>query len=188
MLYIFHTFIRRSPHCIYFTSYIYIYVYNQAYTRYGICRCLPLWWFAKQFPAVLIVNLCLSESHDHNLNSLKEDTLDSCGRAQNNLHTVRSARFLECYNVTGTYSAQMGLGYESECTPCTAGSYCAQTGLTAVEADCAQGYYCPSGSEVCTHSLVRRACACAGRGEGGRGLVRYHTTIIILIGAIAVQG
>lgn len=50
----------------------------------------------------------------------------------------------------GTFGEQTGLRSDDECTPCTAGSYCAQTGLTTVEGDCAAGYYCPSGSEACT--------------------------------------
>ncbi|CAN0543877.1 unnamed protein product, partial [Ectocarpus sp. 8 AP-2014] len=48
----------------------------------------------------------------------------------------------------GTYGAQTGLGFESECTACTPGYFCAETGLTAVEGPCAEGYYCPAGSEV----------------------------------------
>ncbi|CAN0388026.1 unnamed protein product, partial [Laminaria digitata] len=48
---------------------------------------------------------------------------------------------------TGTFSAQTGLASASECTDCTAGMYCAATGLTAPEAACTAGYYCPSGSQ-----------------------------------------
>ena len=34
---------------------------------------------------------------------------------------------------------------ESECTPCPAGWYCQQPGLTDPEGLCQQGYYCPEG-------------------------------------------
>eukprot|EP00752_Nemacystus_decipiens_P010330 g9202.t1 len=47
----------------------------------------------------------------------------------------------------GTYSDQLNRASASECTPCTAGYYCAAVGRTDVEGDCLQGYYCPSGSE-----------------------------------------
>lgn len=55
----------------------------------------------------------------------------------------------------GTFSDQPGLASESECTACTAGSYCADTGQTTVQGLCAEGYYCPSGSEVCCLWLGR---------------------------------
>ncbi|CAN0384375.1 unnamed protein product, partial [Ectocarpus sp. 12 AP-2014] len=58
----------------------------------------------------------------------------------------------------GTYGAQAGLGFESECTACTPGYFCAETGLTAVEGPCAEGYYCPAGSEVCTEDVVGGRC------------------------------
>lgn len=45
----------------------------------------------------------------------------------------------------GTYSAKEQLGSVSQCTPCTAGSYCETTGLTAPTGLCEPGYYCPTG-------------------------------------------
>lgn len=57
--------------------------------------------------------------------------------------------------VPGTYGEEAGLGSVAQCTPCTEGSYCAQTGLTAVEGDCVEGYYCPRGSEVSPCLQVR---------------------------------
>ncbi|CAM9393726.1 unnamed protein product, partial [Sphacelaria rigidula] len=49
---------------------------------------------------------------------------------------------------SGTYSTQTGLAFESECTNCTAGQYCADPGLTAPDGTCEAGYYCPPGSKV----------------------------------------
>lgn len=51
---------------------------------------------------------------------------------------------------TGTYLATILGTALSECTPCTAGSYCTNTGLSDVEGDCYAGYYCQSGSVLGT--------------------------------------
>ncbi|XP_023933458.1 uncharacterized protein LOC106181652, partial [Lingula anatina] len=48
----------------------------------------------------------------------------------------------------GTWANSTGLAAESDCTPCTAGWYCQQSGLTYPEGLCQQGYYCPQGSNV----------------------------------------
>ncbi len=45
----------------------------------------------------------------------------------------------------GTFSNATSLAAATECTNCTAGWYCQQTGLTLPEAVCQQGYYCPEG-------------------------------------------
>eukprot|EP01029_Cantina_marsupialis_P004430 TRINITY_DN14448_c0_g1_i4.p1 TRINITY_DN14448_c0_g1~~TRINITY_DN14448_c0_g1_i4.p1 ORF type:complete len:2721 (+),score=1122.55 TRINITY_DN14448_c0_g1_i4:133-8163(+) len=46
----------------------------------------------------------------------------------------------------GTFNARVELSAEAECTPCTAGSYCATEGLTAPTDVCAPGYYCTLGA------------------------------------------
>lgn len=48
----------------------------------------------------------------------------------------------------GTYSTQTSLESASDCTDCTAGSYCGDPGLTAPDGTCDAGYYCPPGSKV----------------------------------------
>lgn len=48
----------------------------------------------------------------------------------------------------GSYSNSSQLTASSECTNCTKGSFCQQTGLTSPEGLCTQGYYCPTGSGV----------------------------------------
>ena len=42
----------------------------------------------------------------------------------------------------GTFSNQTGLILEAQCTPCTAGMYCATPGLKEPTDDCDPGYYC----------------------------------------------
>ena len=41
----------------------------------------------------------------------------------------------------------------SNCLPCTAGSYCATVGRSAIEGLCAIGYYCPAGQMSPTPAL-----------------------------------
>lgn len=48
----------------------------------------------------------------------------------------------------GTFSGNTGRWLPSDCTSCTAGSYCSQPALTAVEGPCTVGYYCPTGTNV----------------------------------------
>ena len=48
----------------------------------------------------------------------------------------------------GTFSNATGLGSESQCSPCTPGLYCAQSGLTKPTGDCDEGFYCPEGMNV----------------------------------------
>lgn len=45
----------------------------------------------------------------------------------------------------GTFSNSEKLTAASECTPCTAGSYCLTRGLTVVTEVCDAGFYCPDG-------------------------------------------
>ena len=35
---------------------------------------------------------------------------------------------------------------EKSCSPCPAGYYCSETGLSAVSGECDAGFYCPAGS------------------------------------------
>jgi hypothetical protein len=46
----------------------------------------------------------------------------------------------------GTLNPTAGLAVTSACQPCTPGSYCGSTGLTAVSGLCSAGYFCYSGS------------------------------------------
>ena len=46
----------------------------------------------------------------------------------------------------GTFSSATGLTDASNCTLCSAGSYCASAGLTAPTGLCAAGYYCMRGN------------------------------------------
>ena len=48
----------------------------------------------------------------------------------------------------GTFSPNLKLSAVGQCSPCTAGSYCSKGGLSAVEGDCGEGYYCEQGSKV----------------------------------------
>lgn len=48
----------------------------------------------------------------------------------------------------GTFGSREGLKLESECTNCTAGSYCASSGLPQPTAPCAPGYWCNNGVNV----------------------------------------
>ena len=48
----------------------------------------------------------------------------------------------------GTFSSSLNLKTSSDCTSCSAGSYCASPGLSAVTASCYQGYYCIGGSSL----------------------------------------
>ena len=50
----------------------------------------------------------------------------------------------------GTFRATTGAISEAQCTSCTAGKYCLSGGLSAVEGDCAEGFYCPEGTVVPT--------------------------------------
>jgi sugar lactone lactonase YvrE len=48
----------------------------------------------------------------------------------------------------GTYSAVTSLAMPSECTPCTAGYYCDELGMTIPIKQCGPGYYCSGGAFV----------------------------------------
>lgn len=41
----------------------------------------------------------------------------------------------------GSFRATTGAASKSDCTPCTAGKVCSQTGLTAPDKDCDAGFY-----------------------------------------------
>ncbi|CAM9865459.1 unnamed protein product, partial [Choristocarpus tenellus] len=47
----------------------------------------------------------------------------------------------------GMFSPSNSLLLLSQCTNCTAGSYCPTLGLTRPNGTCSEGYYCPSGSQ-----------------------------------------
>lgn len=47
---------------------------------------------------------------------------------------------------SGTYGSRQYLQSVSDCTACTAGSYCSSTALTAPQGQCGAGYFCPVGS------------------------------------------
>ncbi|KAH3750576.1 hypothetical protein DPMN_185103 [Dreissena polymorpha] len=46
----------------------------------------------------------------------------------------------------GSYSNSVRLTSAAECTPCTAGEFCEQAGMTTTNGTCYAGYYCPNGS------------------------------------------
>ena len=46
---------------------------------------------------------------------------------------------------SGTFSNGTGLISSAKCTPCRAGWYCDDTGLTEPKGECDPGFYCPSG-------------------------------------------
>lgn len=50
----------------------------------------------------------------------------------------------------GTYSNQMGLSNETQCTPCDPGYYCLEKNATTPSGICDAGYYCLSGSNTAT--------------------------------------
>ena len=50
----------------------------------------------------------------------------------------------------GTLNAVTMLSNESECQPCTGGSYCATPGLNTTTDLCAAGYFCTSGVDTAT--------------------------------------
>ena len=50
----------------------------------------------------------------------------------------------------GTYSSNVRLTAETECTNCTAGSYCGDLNMTSPSGLCEAGYYCPVGSSSST--------------------------------------
>ena len=54
---------------------------------------------------------------------------------------------------TGTFGSTTGLRNATECTPCTAGSYCTTPGLLTVEGPCEAGYFCVEGSNIAASEL-----------------------------------
>lgn len=60
----------------------------------------------------------------------------------------------------GSFRATTGAALITDCTPCTAGKVCSQTGLTAPDKDCDAGFYCPEGTVF--SRTTEPACATAG--------------------------
>ena len=54
----------------------------------------------------------------------------------------------------GTYSNDIGLSLQSQCLPCTPGSFCSSSGLHEVTGPCAAGYYCTVGAQLSTHDTI----------------------------------
>jgi len=54
----------------------------------------------------------------------------------------------------GTYGAVIGLPAESACTDCPAGRACLNASLSAPNADCAAGYFCPQKSSSASPSAT----------------------------------
>ena len=52
------------------------------------------------------------------------------------------------------------IGGESadDCQPCTGGTYCNSTGLTAPSGPCDKGYYCPDNETISTPTPTGREC------------------------------
>lgn len=48
----------------------------------------------------------------------------------------------------GSFNAVTNLEQESDCTPCSAGQYCATDGLSAPTGNCSPGYYCDENAKV----------------------------------------
>ena len=99
-------------------------------------------------PVKILIKLCKYTGWFESFLSthIQRDTFWYCGTfcLVSGTHTP-----IEC--PTGTFSNLTGLSNSTECTPCTAGSYCFANGLTDVEGPCTQGYYCPEGRKCCNY-------------------------------------
>ena len=51
---------------------------------------------------------------------------------------------------SGTYNPTVNVGFADGCLPCEAGRVCDGSGLSASNRDCCKGFYCPSGTAICT--------------------------------------
>ncbi|CAL8373179.1 unnamed protein product, partial [Gadus morhua 'NCC'] len=60
----------------------------------------------------------------------------------------------------GTFSGRGGLVNASQCRLCDPGSFCSQTGLSAVSGPCLPGFYCLEGSHSATPTLGRAGGLC----------------------------
>ncbi|CDW71824.1 gcc2 and gcc3 domain-containing protein [Stylonychia lemnae] len=69
----------------------------------------------------------------------------------------------------GTFGASKGLREESECTPCYAGRYCSQKGLSEPDGLCDAGYYCISGAYTATPTDNITGNVCPAGGYCGLG-------------------
>ena len=49
---------------------------------------------------------------------------------------------------SGTFAPNTGNSDDTDCLPCTPGSYCTEPGLSSEEGPCLEGYYCPSGTDT----------------------------------------
>ncbi|RUS80256.1 hypothetical protein EGW08_011985, partial [Elysia chlorotica] len=75
-----------------------------------------------------------------------------------------------------TFSNATRLEAVDNCTQCTAGYYCQNTGLTAEEGLCQEGYYCPTGSSIPTQVVCPIALHCpTGSDEPRSCLPGYYT-------------
>ncbi|XP_022100039.1 zonadhesin-like [Acanthaster planci] len=60
---------------------------------------------------------------------------------------------------TGSYSNQIGLKEESECTLCDPSKFCAYINATMVTGNCAAGYFCTEGSDTATPEVTFKGVA-----------------------------
>ncbi|KAG7455700.1 SCO-spondin-like isoform X1, partial [Solea senegalensis] len=60
----------------------------------------------------------------------------------------------------GTFSEQSGLVDEAQCRRCSAGSFCSETGLSAVSGPCLSGFYCLEGSHSPSPVLSESGSVC----------------------------
>ena len=68
----------------------------------------------------------------------------------------------------------------ADCTPCTAGYYCAETGLTQPTGECLAGYICELGaySPTPTDGVTGRPCDRGKYCVNGSSIGRLHDTSI----------
>ncbi len=57
-------------------------------------------------------------------------------------------KFPSILHLSGTFNPHESLEDPSECTPCSAGKFCNESGLSAPAGDCSAGYLCVSGATV----------------------------------------
>jgi len=65
----------------------------------------------------------------------------------------------------GTFNSVSGSGNLDNCTQCTGGKYCEQSGLSAVTGDCDEGFFCPTGSS--SAHLPKNVCPAGYRCPAG---------------------
>ena len=72
--------------------------------------------------------------------------------------------FMQFPCLPSTFNPSSGAFNQSSCQPCTPGSYCSATGLSAVSGPCAEGYYCTGAANT---SMPRSSQEGGGRCERG---------------------